>query len=62
MVAMVTVHVKKQVFEIGCPDRVLFFCQKHQLPQEMHEAESMLASVQEVRTPAIMDGDAFELR
>src|SRR5258708_40173522 len=55
-------HVKEQFFEIGCPDGFLFFCQKHQITQEMNEAESMLAPVQEGRTPSIMDGDTLELR
>src|SRR6266852_1338343 len=55
-------HFKEQFFEIGCPDGFLFFCQKHQITQEMNEAESMLAPVQEVRTPSIMDGDSSELR
>jgi len=55
-------HVQEQVFELGCPERVLFFCQKDQITQEMHQAESMLAAVQEVRPPAIMNGDSVELR
>src|SRR6266852_4501108 len=50
-------HVQEQFFEIGGPDSVLFFRQKDQLTQEMHDAEGVLAPVQEIRPPAIMDGD-----
>jgi len=54
-------HVQEQFFEIGGPDSVLFFRQKDQLTQEMHDAEGVLAPVQEIRPPAIMDGDPLEL-
>jgi hypothetical protein len=53
-------HVQEQLFEIGSPKGVLFFGQKHQLPQEMHNAEGMFAPIQEIRPPAIMDGDPVE--
>ncbi len=54
-------HVQEQLFEIGGPDGVLFFSQKDQLTQEMNDAEGVLAPVQEIRPPAIMDGDPVEL-
>jgi hypothetical protein len=54
-------HVQEQGFEIGSPPRVVFFCQKHQIAQEMHQAESMPAAVQEVRPPSIMDADPLKL-
>ncbi len=55
-------HIQQQVFEVGGPPGVLFFGQKDQFPQHMHQAEGMLALVQEIRPPAIMDGDPVELR
>jgi hypothetical protein len=54
-------HVQEQLFEIGGPDGLLFFGQKDQLTQEMHDAEGMLALIQEIRPPTIMDGDPCEL-
>ena len=55
-------HREEQVDEIGSPDGSLLLCLKHQLAQQMHQAEGMLAVIQEVRSPGIMDADAFEHR
>lgn len=54
-------HVQEQRFEIGGPNGVLLFGQKDQLPQEMYDAEGVLALIQEIRSPAIRDGDAGEV-
>src|SRR6266700_3724186 len=53
-------HREEQVFEIGRPDGSLLLCLKHQLSEEMNQAEGMLACIQEVRSPGIMDADARE--
>src|SRR6266702_447139 len=53
-------HREEQVFEIGRPDGSLLLCLKHQLSEEMNQAEGMLACIQKVRSPGIMDADARE--
>src|SRR5258708_15455654 len=55
-------HRDEQFFEIGSPDGPLLLCLKHQIPEEMNQAERMLTVIQEVRSPGIMDADAFENR
>ncbi|HEX6553608.1 MAG TPA: hypothetical protein VF026_12655 [Ktedonobacteraceae bacterium] len=41
-------HLQVQLFQVGRPARSLFFCQKHQLAQQMHEAGGVPAVVQDV--------------
>lgn len=55
-------HAEEQVFEFGRPDGSLLLRLKHQLAEQMHQAERMLTCIQEVRAPGIMDTDAFEDR
>src|SRR5712692_6832562 len=55
-------HREEQFFEIGSPDGPPLLCLKHQIPEEMNQAERMLTVIQEVRSPGIMDADAFENR
>ncbi len=55
-------HQEQQVDEFGCPHGFLLFGLKDQFAQHMHQAERMLAVVQEVRPPGIMNTDASEPR
>ena len=55
-------HVQEQLLEVCGPQRSLFFCHKHQIAQHMHQASGVLAVIQEVRAPSIMDRDPGELR
>lgn len=54
-------HIQEQIFEIKSPPAVLFFCQKDQFAQQMHVTTGVLTSIQEVRSPSIMDRDPTEL-
>src|SRR5260221_4692519 len=55
-------HLQEQLFEVCGLPHPLFFCQKHQLAQQIHDASGVLAVIQEVRSPSIVDRDAAELR
>src|SRR6266536_5455833 len=55
-------HIQEQLLEVCGPPQCLFFCQKDQLAQQMHDAGSMLTIVQEVRSPSVVDRDAGEMR
>src|SRR6266568_3417931 len=55
-------HIQEQLLQVCGPHRSLFFCQKHQVAQQMHHAHSVLAVVQEVRSPSVVDRDPGELR
>src|SRR6266851_452588 len=54
--------VRSVVFKNWCQLPPLLLCLKHQIPEEMNQAERMLTVIQEVRSPGIMDADAFENR
>ena len=54
-------HIQEQLLQVCGPARSLFFCQKDQLAQQMHQACGVLAVVQEVRGPAVVDRNAGEL-
>src|SRR6266700_3617838 len=47
-------HIQQQEFEVGCPCDPLL-CQKHQIPQQMHQTSCMLTVVQEVGSPSVVD-------
>jgi hypothetical protein len=54
-------HLQQQRFEVGGPAQSLLF-EKHEIAQQMHDAQGMLTVVQEVRGPAVVNRDAGELR
>jgi hypothetical protein len=54
-------HIQQKAFEVCGPVDALL-CEKHQVPQQMHDANGMLTVVQEVRSPSVVDRDASELR
>src|SRR6266702_5882381 len=53
-------HIQQEGFEVCCPWDALL-CEKHEIPQQMHNASSMLTVVQEVRSPSVVNRDAGEL-
>lgn len=55
-------HIQEQLLQVCGPHRALFFCQQHQLSQQMPDASGVLAVVQEVRSPsrAIASKSLFE--
>jgi len=53
-------HIQQEGFEVCCPWDALFF-EKHEISQQMHEASGVLAVVQEVRSPSIVNRDAGEM-
>jgi hypothetical protein len=55
-------HLQEQLLEVCGPHRPLFFCHKHQIAQQMHDASGVLAVVQEVRSPSVVDRDPCEMR
>src|SRR6266849_7667339 len=54
-------HIQQEGFEVCSPVDALL-CEKHEVPQQMHNASGMLTVVQEVRSPSVVDRDASELR
>ncbi len=55
-------HIQEQLLQVCRPHRSLFFCQKHQFAQQMHDASGMRAVVQEVRSPSVVHRDPGEMR
>ena len=54
-------HIQQEGFEVCGPLDALL-CEKHEVPQQMHNASGMLTVVQEVRSPSVVNRDAGELR
>src|SRR5713101_4491140 len=53
-------HIQQEGFEVCCPLNALL-CEKHEISQQMDDANGVLAVVQEVRSPSIVDRDPSEL-
>ncbi len=53
--------IQQEGFEVCGPVESLLF-EKHEVPQQMHDANGMLTVVQEVRSPSVVNRDTGELR